>query len=323
MGAFPYSENSSYTILTQTLIDFIAINLYVMHIMELLTTQEFILAHPSTSDRADEVVSGDIRYIDDGRPKSVMIVAHGYKTHKNWGIFPHIGEYFAGQGFVTIVINFARNGVKTGEKEITDWESFSRLTATSEIEDLHLVLDAIEDGALEYYGIDTENTRRILLGHSGGGSVSIIAAHERVDIDAVVMWSAAATFDRFTTDDKKHWREKGELELHGDPEYGTIRIGIEPLDDIENNADRLNIIEVMRQVQCPVFIAHGTNDETVPFKEAEALYEAAGSDKATFFDLKDAGHLYGVTHQYRPGSSEAVNRLLDETNRWLKTVLNN
>jgi len=293
-----------------------------MHIMELLTTQEFVLAHPSTSQRADEVVSGDIRYIDDGRPKPAMLIAHGYKTFKDWGMFPHVGEYFAERGFVTIVINFARNGVKTGENEIADWEVFSRLTPTSEVEDLHLVLDAIEDGALEYYGIDTEDTQRVLLGHSGGASVSIITASERDDIQAVTSWSAVSTFDRFTPEEKKQWREKGTLELHGDPEYGTIRVGTEPLNDIENNAERLNILNAVKRLSCPVLIAHGTNDSTVDRKEADILYKTAGSDNATKIEIKDANHLYDVTHPYKPGSSDHLNRLLDETNHWLKTVLN-
>ncbi len=304
-------------------IDFITINLYVIIIMELLTTREFILTHPHGSGREDEIVSGDIRYIDNGRPKPLMIIAHGYKTFKDWGMFPYVGEYFAEHGYVTIVINFARNGVKTGEKQISDWELFSRLTATSEIEDLHLVLDAVDEGALEYYGIDTEQTGRIMLGHSGGGSVSVITAAEREDIDAVVLWSAPSTFDRFKPEEIIFWREKGELELHGDPEYGTIRVGIEPLDDIENNAGRLNIIAAIKRLTCPVFIAQGDGDPTVSRDEADELYAAAGSEKCKLLELQGSDHLYGVKHPYEPGSSGHLDLLLDETNRWLDTVLNN
>jgi len=289
--------------------------------MELLTKQEFVLTHPAWGGRDDEVVAGDIRHIDDGRPKPLMIIAHGYKTFKDWGMFPHTGEYFAGKGYVTVVINFARNGVKTGEKQITDWDIFSRLTPSSEIEDLHLVLNAIDEGALEYYSIDTERTPRVLLGHSGGGSVSIVTASERDDVDAVVSWSSPATFDRINTKEKKVWREKGEIELHGDPEHGTIRIGIEPLDDIENNAGRLNITEAVKSLQCPVFIAQGDNDPTVFPEEAHQLYAAVTNEKSKFFELEGSNHLYGVSHPYKSGSSEHLNRLLDETNYWLETVI--
>jgi len=291
--------------------------------MDLLTTQEFILSHPADEDRDGESVTGDIRHKDDGRPKPLIIIAHGYKTFKDWGMFPHIGEYFAERGFVTISLNFARNGVKTGEKKISDWDIFSRLTASSEIEDIHLVLNAVDEGALEYYGIDTEGTDRVLLGHSGGGAVSIIAASERAEMGAVISWSAPSTLDRFSSEDKKAWRENGALELHGDPEYGTIKIGIEPLDDIENNAERLRIIKSVKNLECPVFIAHGTDDTTVPFSEGQALYSAAGNEKSKFFELSGAEHLYGVTHPYQPGSSDQLERLLDETNRWLESVLQN
>lgn len=291
--------------------------------MELLTKQEFVLSHPPGSGRDEEVVSGDIRYIDDGRPKPLMVISHGYKTFKDWGMFPHTGEYFAERGFVTIVINFARNGVGKGEKEITDWDQFARLTPTSEIEDLHLVLDAVDEGALEYYAIDTEKTDRILLGHSGGGAVSIITAAERDDVNAVISWSSPSTFDRIEPEQKASWREKGELELQGDPEYGTVRIGIEPLDDIENNAARLNVIEAVRRLKCPVFIAQGDNDPTVLREEAGKLADAADNQKSSIIELRGADHLYGVTHPYEPGSSENLSRLLDETNRWIKSVLTN
>ncbi len=289
--------------------------------MELLTKQEFVLSHPAGVGRDDEVVSGDIRHIDDGRPKPLMIIAHGYKTFKDWGLFPHTGEYFAGKGYVTVVINFARNGVRTGEKQITDWEIFSRLTATSEIEDLHLVLNAVCEGALEYYGIDTEGTSRVLLGHSGGGSVAIITAAERNDVDAVIAWSPPSTFDRVKPEEKIYWRQNGELELHGDPEYGTIRIGIEPLNDIEINAVRLNVIEAVKRLRCPIFIAQGDDDQTVLPREAYKLNAATADEKSKLLELHGSGHLYGVTHPYEPASSVHLNRVLDETNDWLETVI--
>jgi hypothetical protein len=68
-------------------VDFIAINLYVILIMELLTTRHFTLTHSNGSNRSEEAVSGDIRFIDDGKPKPCIVVAHGYKTFKDWGMF--------------------------------------------------------------------------------------------------------------------------------------------------------------------------------------------------------------------------------------------
>ncbi len=304
-------------------VDFIAINLYVILIMELLTTRQFTLSHGTGSNREDEAVTGDIRYIDDGRPKPLMVIAHGYKTFKDWGMFPHIGEYFAQRGFVTIVINFARNGVKVGESEIRDWEAFARLTPTSEVDDLHLILDAVDEGALEYYGIDTDGTHRVLLGHSCGGSVSIITASERRDVDAVIAWSAPATFDRFPDEEKKMWRQNGKLALPEDPEYGIICIGLEPLDDIENNRERLDVIDAVRRLKCPVFIAQGDEDPTVMREEADALYAMASDKKSGIYQVKSPDHLYGVSHPYESGSSAHLEQMLDETNRWLGNVFSN
>lgn len=288
--------------------------------MELLATRQFFLSHSTGSNRDDEAVAGDIRYIDDGRPRPLMVIAHGYKTFKDWGMFPHVGDYFAQRGFVAIVINFARNGVKVDEKEIRDWEAFARLTPTSEIEDLHLILDAVQEGALEYYGINTDGTHRVLLGHSCGGSVSIITASERRDVDAVVAWSAPATFYRFREEEKMMWRKNGKLALPEDPEYGIISIGLEPLDDIENNKERLDIIDAVRRLKCPLLIAQGDEDTTVMKEEADALYAVVSDKKSRFYAVEGANHLYGVSHPYDPGSSGHLEQMLDETNRWLENV---
>lgn len=291
--------------------------------MELLTTNEFILSHPSGTHRENEVVSGDVRYVDDGRPKPLMLIAHGYKTHKNWGMFPRVGEYFAEAGFVSIVINFSRNGVRQGESSITDWDNFARFTPTSAIEDIHLVLDAVGDGALDYYGIDVDGTPRVLLGHSGGGGVSILAASERDDVHAVVGWASIATFDRYTHQQKEYWRRKGEFILPEDPEHGAIRIGLDPLIDIEQHADRLNIIEAVSRLTSPILIIHGSADPTVPLREAEKLHAAAGPEKGTLLVIEDADHLFGASHNKASSSRDTIRRVLAETKNWLNSVFRN
>jgi uncharacterized protein len=288
--------------------------------MELLTTQEFTLPYPPGSARENDVVSGDIRYIDDGRARPLLLIAHGFKTYKDWGMFPYAGEYFAELGFVTVVINFARNGVRPGEKKLTDWRLFAANTPSFEVDDIHMVLDAIDEGALEYYGINVDETKQYLLGHSGGGGVSLIAASERKDITGVVAWAPIATFDRFTDEEKKFWRAKRELLLKEDPEHGQIRVGLDPLDDIEVNAERLNICTAVRRYNGSILIVHGDQDPTVPLDEGKQLYEIAGPEKGTFVIIPDADHLFGVSHPYTRDTAPHLEQVLRETKKWLPEI---
>jgi uncharacterized protein len=287
--------------------------------MEPLATQAFTLPHPAGTGRDDEVVSGDIRYIDDGKKRPLAVISHGYKTSKDWGMFPHAGEYFAGEGYVTIVPNFARNGVRPGEREIRDWQAFARLTPSSALDDLHLLLDAVREGALEYYGIDIDGAPIALIGHSTGAGISILAASERNDIDAVCAWSPLATFNRYPPEIRERWRENGWLQLPDDPELGPIRLGPEPLEDIEKNAERLDILQAASRMKSRLAVFHGTDDATIPVAEGESVYAAARDGQIVKIDGAD--HLYGASVGYEPGSSPQVLRLFQETKEWLHAVL--
>jgi fermentation-respiration switch protein FrsA (DUF1100 family) len=54
---------------------------------------------------------------------------------------------------------------------------------------------------------------------------------------------------------------------------------------------RFDNLSKMRQVTCPIFIGHGTQDELVPFAMAERLAQAARQhDMVTFLPIQGCGH---------------------------------
>jgi len=52
----------------------------------------------------------DIFYNKTGKPKPIVIFAHGYKGFKDWGCWNLIAEQFAKQNFFFIKFNFSHNG---------------------------------------------------------------------------------------------------------------------------------------------------------------------------------------------------------------------
>jgi fermentation-respiration switch protein FrsA (DUF1100 family) len=55
--------------------------------------------------------------------------------------------------------------------------------------------------------------------------------------------------------------------------------------------ERFDNLSKIRQVTCPIFIGHGTQDELVPFAMAERLAQAARQrDMVTFLPIEGSGH---------------------------------
>jgi alpha-beta hydrolase superfamily lysophospholipase len=46
----------------------------------------------------------------------------------------------------------------------------------------------------------------------------------------------------------------------------------------------------INNVQCPIYMFHGTEDYVVPFKSGEKLFKAAPKDRTTFVTIKNARH---------------------------------
>ena len=79
-------------------------------------------------------------------------------------------------------------------------------------------------------------------------------------VRAVVAWSTIAHFNRYTEEQKLRWREKGYVQLHSVSEHKLFRISTAMLDDIENNAERLDLIKNVASLNKPLLLLHGTAD---------------------------------------------------------------
>ena len=79
------------------------------------------------NDRGD-TVHGDVRFVEDGSVKPVVVFCHGFKGFKDWGPFPEWGRFLARSGFVAVHFNFSRNGVTPeAPTEFTDLDAFARI----------------------------------------------------------------------------------------------------------------------------------------------------------------------------------------------------
>lgn len=273
-----------------------------------MVEQQFRVRNASGDD-----ISGDLRYVDDGNLKPLLVICHGFTAHKDWGPFPFFGRRFAELGFATVVFNFSHNGIGDNFKKFTEFGKFSRNTIAKELEDVQGVLDAVNAGVLGSGNADKD--RIGLVGHSRGGGISILYASRDNRVKAVAAWSTVATFFRYTQHQKELWERDGSLPVTIRSMKTKLRYGIEVLRDLEANKEQYDLVRAVQRLGVPLLLVHGEADVSVKPAEAEMLFEASDKSKTEMLLLPHAGHMFGV----RSGSTKSaplIEHISDVTAKW-------
>src|SRR5688572_31771221 len=79
--------------------------------------------------------------------RPAVLILHGFKGFKDWGMFPHLAQRVALAGFTAVSPNLSGSGVDdAGEFSLT--EQFGHNTFSAELQDTALVIDALMRGEL-------------------------------------------------------------------------------------------------------------------------------------------------------------------------------
>ena len=258
----------------------------------------------------------DVRSGDRSEPRPAVVVLHGFKGFKDWGMFPPFCERLARAGFAAVSLNTSGSGVDDGGA-FSHPDRFSHNTFSSELADLLAVVDALDRGAL---GV-AQPTSIGVVGHSRGGGIAILASRRDRRIAALVTWSAISDVRRWTPEQVAEWRARGVVEVRNARTGEVLPLHTDVLDDIEGNCDSgLDIQAAAAAMEIPWLLVHGSADETVDMVEAEVLHAAAPLATTRFLSVYGAGHTYGAVHPFA-GTSPALERVFDESLAWLRANL--
>jgi pimeloyl-ACP methyl ester carboxylesterase len=247
----------------------------------------------------------DVRAGGRGSPRPAVVVVHGFKGFKDWGLWPSLAERMARAGLSAVTLNLSGSGVDdTGE--FVHAERFGHNTFSAELQDLRRVTDALLAGAL---GVAPPGAVG-LLGHSRGGGVAVLHTAGDARIEALVTWAAISTVERWPAPQRMEWRAAGMNEVKNVRTGEVLPLYTDVLDDIERNATALDIEAAARRVSVPWLILHGTDDEAVSLAEGERL--AASAPRARFVPVEGAGHTFGAVHPWR-GETPALEQVEDTT----------
>ncbi|HEU4588447.1 MAG TPA: alpha/beta fold hydrolase [Gemmatimonadales bacterium] len=256
----------------------------------------------------------DVRAGGRSTARPAVVIVHGFKGFKDWGMFPPLADRLAQAGFTAVSLNLSGSGVD--ERGEFAWpERFGHNTFSAELADLAAVLDALATGRLG----TAPPTALGLLGHSRGGGIAILQAARDPRVRALVTWAAISTVERWPIADRDQWRAAGKLDVVNQRTGQVLPLYPDVLDDIEQNATgALDIGAAASRIGVPWLIVHGSADPTVAFAEAERLSRAQPSAK--LLALEGAGHTFGAAHPWR-GSTPELDVAFRETVGWFSRHL--
>ncbi len=197
------------------------------------------------------------------RNESTLIVVHGWGA--NAQMMLPLAQSFHQTG-MNVLLYDARNHGKS------DKDSFSSLPRFAE--DLNHAIDWTKQR--------NPSQNIVVLGHSIGAAAAILAASQRTDIDLVIGLSGFAhpnlVMNRHLD---RPWLPKGLRALIMN--YIQCVIGY--------RFEEIAPMNRIRYVQCPVLLAHGTEDTVVPISDMHLIQQNAPKENLVqLIEVEGAGH---------------------------------
>lgn len=253
----------------------------------------------------------------------VVIFVHGFMGFKDWGPFPDVCYELAREGFAVIAMDFSLNGVGDRPGEFDIPEHLERETFTQDLEDIRTVIEGVISGEIKGPHETLDPYRIGIIGHSRGGHCAVVAAAEFTEIISLVTWAAIADYtQRWSEGFKADWDSKGFTEVTNSRTKQVFKVKKVVYEDLKNNADRLLAINRVRELFIPCLFVHGKEDESVPYTEANLLYENCPSSEKRRLLLENANHTFGGVHPFNEDElPPKFAEVLDATTQWFKDTL--
>ncbi|SDM92300.1 Alpha/beta hydrolase family protein [Paenibacillus sp. yr247] len=260
----------------------------------------------------DRVVRGDFYEAVSQPARGTLIICHGYKGFKDWGMFPHVAQSLA-EVVDVISINFSHNGVGASLLEFTELEKFARDTYSKDLEDLHTVVNDIRKRE------ESAQKPILLLGHSRGAGVCLIYALDHPEhIVGVISWNGIANVDLFTEENKAEMRATGRTYTLNGRTKQNMPLDLEILEDMERNRERFDIMGRISAASFPIALIQGTEDGDRGIRGSTRLVEQ--NPAIRWFRIPKGNHTFGSVHPYQ-GETEPLKEAISETLKTIREML--
>lgn len=258
----------------------------------------------------------DVRFLENSKPKPIIIFCHGYKGFKDWGAWNTMSDKFAQEGFCFIKFNFSHNGGTIEQPiDFPDLEAFGQNNYSKELNDLNCVINWVHDKLFSITKASLDDL--FLIGHSRGGGIATIKAEEDSRVKKLISLAGVGDFKaRFNegSNEFKIWRETGIKYVLNGRTHQQMPHYFQFYEDFIKNERRLTIQRATSNLKIPHLIVHGSNDTSVSVEEAKALHK--WNPKSKLVIIENADHVFGISHPWEKDTlpfefQEAINTMID------------
>jgi pimeloyl-ACP methyl ester carboxylesterase len=264
----------------------------------------------------ERIIRGDFHPALRPNPQATVILVHGFKGFKDWGMFPYAAGRLA-ETFDVIRFNLSRNGVGASLTDFDELDKFGKQTFTGDLEDLKDVVVRVREGKLPVAGRQPVAERVVLVGHSRGGGESIVLALDEPSlVDGVVSWNGSMSFPAiFGEPALRAMREDGIAYIDNARTKQRMPLGKIIADDLEHNRDRFDMIARIPQLQVPLVLIQGTDDFRSLWAGSEKLVSAAPS--VPWIHIAGGDHTFSAKHPFN-GSTPPLDEAIAATGREIR-----
>ncbi|MEM4261267.1 MAG: dienelactone hydrolase family protein, partial [Candidatus Woesearchaeota archaeon] len=162
------------------------------------------------------------------------------------------------------------------------------------------------------------NGQIFLLGHSLGAGIAFIYNKFFDNIDKISAWAPIAYLDRYSDRQKEIWKKNGYIEFQVNQTNQTLRMNLDYLLDIENNAEKYSIIDSVKNLSIPLQIIYGQEDLTITKYERNILTSNLNHNDVSIIYINNTGHTFGYSSNKREigkGFKEALKQTIEFFNK--------
>lgn len=254
------------------------------------------------------------------RSAPLMIILHGHKGFRNYGFLPWIAQGASEHGIIALRLCFSLNGMDNTAWMVQKPEDFARNTLTREVDDVHDLINGVRTHDAFAPLRERWDGRLIIVGHSRGGGIALVSSSEFVTAKdplaeslRVVGLNSVGTWTRWTPRQAAVWKRAGFVDIVNQRTGQTIRINSSFVDDVENNAERLSLLNSVDHLGQRLLMIHAAQDLTVPLEEVRQLL-ATSSSGSQLRIVNNTTHTFGMTHpveRITPGFLETFTALME------------
>jgi putative redox protein len=203
-------------------------------------------------------------------PRAYALFAHCFTCTKDLKSEVWISRALVRAGIAVLRFDFTGIGESSGE--------FGETNFSSQVDDISAAARFLQ----ERY-----RAPALLIGHSIGGTATLVAADDVPESKAVVTLASPSDTDHFKQSILRqapdiHEKGEGEMEIAGQ----RFRLRKQLVEDL----DRQHVQEHIRTLERALLVIHSRQDATVPIEHGERIFDTARHPKA-FVSLQDADHL--------------------------------